>query len=61
MADESYWVYDNPTEVTLKNLPVARYGEKVSDTEIHFKYRGKGIKLTLHKSKRTSKPIPEND
>lgn len=61
MADESHRSYDNPTEVTLKNIPVARYPGKVSDTEIHFKYRGKGIKLTLHKSKRTSKPISEND
>jgi hypothetical protein len=59
MADESYWVYDYPTEVTLKNLPAAI--GKGCDTEIRFKHRGKGIKLTLHKSKRTSKPISGND
>ncbi len=61
MADKPYWDYDNPTEVTLKNFPVAGYAGKVSDTEIHFKCRGNGIKLTLHKSKRTSRPISEND
>ena len=61
MADKPYWDYDNPTEVTFKNLPVTEYGEKVSDTEICFKYRGCDIKLTLHKSKRTSKPISEID
>jgi len=61
MANEPYWDYDNPTEVTLKNLPVARYREKVSDAEIRFKCRGRDIKLTLHKSKRTSKPISEID
>ena len=61
MADEPYLGYDNPTEVTLKNSPIAGYPGKAFDTEIQFKCRGKGIKLTLHKSKRTSKPISAND
>ena len=61
MADKPYWDYDNPTEVSLKNLPVAGYKGKISVTEISFKCRGRDIKLTLHKSKRTSKPISEID